>query len=526
MQAVDIRAHAARARDDGARTRDEGARVREQAAQVRDHAAHARDLATQTRDEALRRRLLQREPGPADEWKAIVELDRQAAEQSRLAANDDRDAAGLDRTAADKDRDAAEHDRSAASTDREASDKDREAAEHDRRAADADRDAADADRADTEQDLLGTSEQLVRTERVASLGQFAASMAHELNNPLTALQLTLSSMTEELAQLTTPSAGLGPMLADATLATSRIAHVVHELLAWIRGGDDLPAHKVVNLTQVVHDAVTLVRAEVGAAARLVLDVTPTPPVQGVAASLSQVLTNLLVNAAHAITGPRERNEIGLRVWAEGPSAFLELRDTGGGITPEVLPHIFDPFFTTREHQGGTGLGLAVVARIVAQHHGTLTVKTLVGTGTTFLVTLPCAEGPRAVPTPATRARVLVIDDDVTFVRSLVRLLNPTCEVTVAVNGQEGLEAVTRLGARFDVVLCDLMMPVMTGAEFYRQLVVLAPAVATGVVFISGGATTPETGALLASLPNVLLHKPFDTRALLALIDQRCEHPTS
>jgi CheY-like chemotaxis protein/anti-sigma regulatory factor (Ser/Thr protein kinase) len=276
---------------------------------------------------------------------------------------------------------------------------------------------------------------------------------------------------------------------------------------------------VVNLTQVVNDAVSLSRVVVNAAARLVLDVKPTPPVQGVAASLSQVLTNLLVNAAHAITGPQASNEIRLKVWAEGAQAFIELRDTGSGIDPAVLPRIFDPFFTTREHQGGTGLGLAVAERVVTQHHGTLTVTSEVGVGTTFLVTLPCADE-RAGEPRAHRAKVLVVDDDVNFARSLVRLLSPTCEVTVAVNGKEGLTAVLAAGARFDVVLCDLMMPVMSGAELYRQLQQVAPTVAAAMVFMSGGATTPDTIALLSGLPNVLLNKPFDTHALLTLIDQR------
>ncbi len=517
--AASIRAEAARVRDDAARTRDDGARVRDQAAQVRDQAAKARDLATQTREEALRRRLLKPEPGNAEGWKEIVELDRQASEQSRLAAQHDREAATLDRAAADKDRHAAEQDRSAATRDREASDKDRDAAEQDRLAADADRDAADSDRADSEQDLLATHDQLLKTERVASLGQFAASMAHELNNPLAALRLTLSSMGNELTDATPQSAALRPMLDDATLASDRITHVVTEMLAWIKGGDGQPAHRVVNLTQVVNDAVSLARVVVNAAARLVLDVKPTPPVQGVAASLSQVLTNLLVNAAHAITGPQASNEIRLKVWAEGGKAFLELHDTGSGIDPAVLPRIFDPFFTTREHQGGTGLGLAVAERGVTQHGGTLTVTSEVGVGTTFLVTLPCADE-QAGASRAQRAKVLVVDDDVNFARSLVRLLSPTYEVTVAVNGKEGLAAVLAAGARFDVVLCDLMMPVMSGAEFYRQLKQVAPTVAASVVFMSGGATTPEATSLLAGLPNVLLSKPFDTHALLTLIEQR------
>ncbi|MDF1565894.1 MAG: ATP-binding protein [Deltaproteobacteria bacterium] len=521
-----IRAEAARIRDEAARTRDDAARVRDDAARVRDQAARARDLANQAREQALGQRLLSAASLDHIGWQKLLELDRAISEQAYEAASRDREAAGLDREAANKDRDAAERDRTAADSDRAAADKDRVAAEKERQAADADRAAADSDREASERELLRAAEHISKSERLLAVGRFAAGVAHEINNPLAAMLATLSSLQRSVAKDEVSTDELAPLLDDVQLSADRIAHVLADMKTWLYGGDELPARQRVDLDHLIKESLRLTTAEVGAAAKVIVDQQPTPPIWGVAPRLGQVLTNLLLNAAHAISGPPEANEIRITTRAVDQAVLIEVRDTGPGIPPEVLPRIFDPFYTTREGTGGTGLGLAMCQRIVAQHGGELRVETHLGEGSTFCVELPTGsetvvsskDGPEA-SAPARKARVLIIDDDVDFARAMTRLLAESCEVSVAVNGVEGLERLLAPEAHYDVVLCDLMMPVMNGMQMYRRLNEVAPDLAAKLVFVTGGATTEESGDFMASIPNVQLQKPFSMGRLLALIEE-------
>ena len=517
--AAQIRADAALVRDDGARTRDDAARVRDDAARVRDRAAQARDVATRTRDEAVRRRVLVRMD--ASEWAEVLELDRLAAAHSFEAMTHDRAAAELDRTAAEKDRDAAEHDRRAASRDREAAEKDREASERDRLASDADRSAAETDRAESETDLSIAENHLDKTNRLATLGRLAAGITHEVNNPLAALMASLSALELDLGEAPPTRESIAPLVADAKLAAARIANVMNDMRAWLHEGADRPAREPIDVAKWIAESVRLAQPSVEQAARVVLDLQPTAPLLGVPSRLGQVLTNLLVNAAQSIVGPREHNEIRITTGGDATHVRIEVKDSGIGIAPDVLPHIFDPFFTTHEGSGGSGLGLAMCERIVNDHGGTLTVVTAPGEGSTFCIELPSGAETALTATSGTkRARVLLIDDDVDLSRSMRRLLARRCVITTAADGREGLALALAPDAAFDLILCDLMMPVMNGLEFYRRLSVAAPALARQVVFISGGATTVETAAFLATLPNVQLQKPFDVAMLFALLDRR------
>ena len=528
-----IRDSGARARDEGARTRDEAARVRDSAALVRDQAAKARDLAGQIRQEALRQRLLQVVQSDRAAVQKLLELDRAAMDNAHEAATRDREAASLDRIAADKDREAAERDRTAAGKDREAADKDREAAESESAAADADRLAAESDLFESDRYLDLAEDRLSRVDRLATMGRVVAGIAHEINNPLTALTTTLVAMDLELKGTSGEPANAGVLLValrDAQLAASRIGQIMTDIRSWLREGVQEPARQIVNLEQVIGDAVRLTTGQVDAVARVVIDVQPTPPVWGVSGQLGQVLVNLLLNAAHAMTGPRDINEIRITARAVDAAAVIQVKDTGSGIAPEVLPHIFDPFFSTHEGSGGTGLGLSLCQRIVSMHSGTLTVASVLGSGTTFTITLPVGtQNTLQPPEPTTDkrvARLLLIDDDAIVARTLALLLSRRCDVTVAVNGEEGLRFLLGPGAKFDIVLCDVMMPVMNGLEMYERLREVAPEQAANLVFMSGGATTRETASFMAALPNVQLLKPFDPERLFRLIDERMGSVTS
>lgn len=399
--AAQIRADAARVRDDGARARDDAARVRDSAARMRDLAARSREEALHAREQSMRARLAASAPLDAAAWKQVLDLDRSAAEHGAMAASRDRDAAELDRTAADKDREAADRDRVAAARDRDAADRDREAAEQDRHAAEVDRSAAESDRGLAEEDLRLGERWIARLDQLASLGRVAAGVAHEVNNPLTALMATLDMLREEFGdgrsqELATR--GL-PLVEDAMLAAQRIRDVVNDVRFWMGRGQPEPT-STLDVRQLVEDAVRLTSVEVRKVADLKVELADGLNVVGAAGRLGQLLTNLLLNAAHASpAAARASNQVRVSARADGNQVVLEVADSGVGIHADVLPHIFDPFFTTRE--GGTGLGLAMCLRIVDEHHGTISVRSQEGAGTTFTIRLPVTDAPVGAPVLST-----------------------------------------------------------------------------------------------------------------------------
>ena len=485
---------------------------------VRDQAAQARSSAMRARDEAKRQHIARASPLSRRDWAELLEFDRVASEYGRDASARDREAAMLDRQASEKDREAAERDREAANSDRLAADRDRDAADQDRAAAEKDREAADADRATSDEELEAVEQQLTRSERLAILGRLSAGVAHELNNPLAALQANLSALEALLAPDT--SQDLAEILADLRLSTKRIVGVVDDMRLWVRGDTASSARVPLELATLVQEAVKLSAHEVEPRATVKVDVGPLPAVWGVSHRLGQVFVNLLVNAAHAMPEGRAGNEIVVSAKASDGMVQVDVRDNGVGIPPEVLPHLFEPFFTTRESQGGTGLGLAMCEQILTDHGAEITVESTLGVGTVFHVRLPIDSPPSAPLAAPQRAHVLVIDDDAAVRRSLVRQLSGRYDVTTAANGQAGLELLLRPGAAFDLVLCDLSMPVMNGRQLFEQLRLHAPHLAANVVFITGGALSQETEDFLAALPNAKLYKPFGQHELIDLLETR------
>jgi len=203
---------------------------------------------------------------------------------------------------------------------------------------------------------------------------------------------------------------------------------------------------------------------------------------------------------------------------------IEVRDTGSGIAGAVIEHIFEPFFTTKPAGEGTGLGLAICHGIVVAMGGEIKVDSEVGKGTIFRIFLQLAtprvstRPPPAAHTPLVRGRVLVIDDEEMIVRALTRILHEQ-DAHGTTSAREALSWIDA-GQEFDLVLSDLMMPVMTGMEFYENLLARHPKLAQRVVFVTGGAITPRAEAFLKSVPNRHLEKPFDTTTLLKMVRER------
>jgi PAS domain S-box-containing protein len=359
--------------------------------------------------------------------------------------------------------------------------------------------------------------QLLLADRMASLGTLAAGMAHEINNPLAFTVANLGFALEEARRLPAPDAELEQALAEAQEGAARVRDIVRDLKSFSRDDEDGRGHA--DVRQVLRAAVNLAQNEIRPRARVELDLGEAPPVAGSERRLGQVLLNLLINAAQAIPeGAPERHAIRARTRTEGDRVLVEIEDTGTGIAPELLGRIFDPFFTTKPVGVGTGLGLSICHGIVTGLGGDIQVESEPGRGSLFRVRLPAAvdgaelrDGPAASAT-APRARILVVDDEAMVGRAVARILGAEHEVAAVTSGEAAL-AQLRAGPGFDLVLCDLMMPGLSGMDLFERVSQAAPAAAARFVFLTGGAFTDRARQFLERVPNPRLEKPFDPDGL-------------
>ena len=392
--------------------------------------------------------------------------------------------------------------------------------------------------------------------RLAGVGTLAAGAAHEINNPLTSILGNLAFVRDELSSV---GAALPPAraaqlqeanqaISEAHQAAARVRDVIRGLRVFSRPDEE--RQEPTDVAWAMSAAVSVTRNELRHRARVTTRYGVAPQVLGSRTRLEQVFANLLVNAAQAIPeGRAAANEVAIAVGTTPAGEVLaEVRDTGIGMTPDVRARIFEPFFTTRPVGSGAGLGLAICHGIVTDLGGRIEVESEAGRGTTVRVILPpMTAAPTTVPaapaapppseaapaeTPAeapaladgwaalpSDARVLLVDDDALIGKVVVRSLAGGPEVVAL---EDGRAALARLlaGERFDVVLCDLMMPDFSGMEFHAALHQVRPDLAAQVIFVTGGAFTPRARDFLASVGNECLRKPFEPEALRRLVAER------
>ncbi len=384
----------------------------------------------------------------------------------------------------------------------------------------------------TERNRLKAS--LALADRMASVGTLAAGVAHEMNNPLTYVTANVAharDVIERTAALRGAPPEVGKLMAelrgaleDAMQGADRVARIVRDLKTFSR--DDESRHAV-DARAAMESALQLARGEIKRRARIVPDLRPVPLVDASESRLGQVFLNLLVNAAQAIPdGAAERNEIRISSRLHDGWVELSVEDTGCGIPREVLGRIFDPFFTTKPVGTGTGLGLAICHEIVAALGGEIGVESEAGQGTRFTVRLrPSAStvaGPpppppqAAEPAAPQRARVLVVDDEPLVAEAMERVLSEEHDVVTVGGGRAALERLRR--ERFDVVVCDLLMPEMSGADLWAEVQREAPSLAERFVVVTGAGLLDDARSAMAGYEGPIVEKPFtagDLRAAVA-----------
>lgn len=371
-------------------------------------------------------------------------------------------------------------------------------------------------------------DQVLLSAKLASIGTLASGVAHEINNPLAYAANNLALLERELdaARSSLPAdllAKLKPALASARHGMARVTDIVVGLRTFARRDDRQSSN--VDLARAVDLAIEIASHEITHRARLVREYRDRPPVIANESRLSQVLVNLLVNAAQSIhRGTVADNEIRVCIYRHQDRACVEVSDTGRGVPREHVERIFDPFFTTK--RTGMGLGLSLADELLRDFGGRLELVRTGSEGTTFRLSLPAARS-RSAPRLAAqaerlrkvgRSRLLIIDDEIRYAESMRLLLGADHEVTVATDAEQALQLL-RDGEKFDLILCDLMMPGKTGMDLYEELGECMPELRERIVFLTGGATNERASELLERPDVRHLHKPVSLPALEALITE-------
>jgi len=357
-------------------------------------------------------------------------------------------------------------------------------------------------------------EHLRRSDRLASLGRLAAGVAHEINNPLTWVMLHL----ERALERDDPS----PAIGEALTGLQRVAGIVRDLNALAR--IDPPEAVAFDIHESIEQALAICRPEARHRTRLQFCPGPDlPPAFAVPDQVVQIVLNLVLNAVQSIApGARDDNLVSVHTERVGPQVEVRVTDTGPGMAEHVRDHALDPFFTTKEPGEGMGLGLAISHALTDAMQGELHIDSQLGRGTTVRLRLPRAQASPPAPVavddrPASRrGRVLVVDDEPQIVQLLAWALDAH-EVTTASDGRQALSQVRDHTP--DVIVCDLMMPEVTGMMLHEILAAEHPELLDRIVFLTGGAYTAAAQAFVERDDVVCLTKPFSVAEVRALVDE-------
>jgi signal transduction histidine kinase/CheY-like chemotaxis protein len=373
---------------------------------------------------------------------------------------------------------------------------------------------------------------LLQTEKMAAVGQLVSGIAHELNNPLTAImgygQLLLGQ-------------GLKPEqhseAGKVFQQAERARRIVKNLLYFARENE--PERTRVDLNEIAERTLALRSYELRVENILVecelasdLPETMADPYQ-----LQQVVLNLLMNAEQALLQERGQGKVKIKTRvADGNRIAMEISDDGPGVPREIASRIFDPFFTTKPSGVGTGLGLSIVYGIVKQHGGEVTFENLSTGGARFVVELPVLEIPAderqpAAPElasdsqPVRTGRILVVEDEPTVAQLIVDVLREEGhQVEAVLESQEGLARLSR--THYDLVVCDLRMPRLDGPAFYEALIRAGSPVQNHLLFVTGDTLAPRTMQFLEKSKLPYLAKPFLVEELKLAVNRRLERSRS
>lgn len=403
---------------------------------------------------------------------------------------------------------------------------------------------------------------LANAEKLTALGTLVAGIGHEINNPLTAVTLSIEALRlhvmpllesawevgramergeslevganlkrlREIAALEKESLDTKSMFEEMTSATYSIAAIVRDLRVFARSErEELP--EVVEVSELVDQAIRLVGREVMSHGLIERDYAQALPRLVLPRNrVMQVLTNVLVNAAHAIREiERPVHRVRINTRADDDFVAIAISDTGPGIPLESLERIFDPFYSTKRQEIGTGLGLAISRTILRRMGGDLAVESIHGDGATFIALLPLPSKDdlrtalnRTGPIRSTLARrrgasVLVVDEDERVLRSYARVLHPDHRILFAHDGTEAIEMLES-GSMPDIIVSEIGTAPGTGSELYTWLSENRLAMVKRLVLVTSSTADAAHAELLRSHPGPVLHKPVKGEELLHALE--------
>lgn len=366
-------------------------------------------------------------------------------------------------------------------------------------------------------------------ERMSSLGEMAAGIGHEINNPLAYSLLNLDLLTDKLGvQFGSREEIPGPMrdlLRKSIDGLDRVRDIVKGLKSFSR--QDESVLEPIDVSEPLESALAFTANETRHRARVVTELgSSLPRVLANSGRLAQVFTNLLVNASHALDiGRAHENTITVRSFVDAQDrVVVDIEDSGCGIPPENLNRVFEPFFTSKPVGVGTGLGLSICHGIIASFGGDIEIASEVGKGTRVRILLPAtqeeirlSETSEAAPCTAGRKRILVIDDDRSLRDVIQTALSTDHDVIAMESAIEALQHLDDVRECYDWVICDVMMPAMTGMEFFETIRARGTGFEKKIILMTGGAFTPKVRSWMETLSNPKLEKPFRMKQLKELL---------
>jgi PAS domain S-box-containing protein len=361
---------------------------------------------------------------------------------------------------------------------------------------------------------------LIQAEKLSSLGTILSGVAHELNNPLSAIL----GNAQLLARKELPP-NISAKLTVIENESKRSTKIVGGLLAFARGNK--PERTMISVNDVIRDSCQLMEYELRVNnSTLLMDLGRDIPGTSLDPSqIQQVFINLITNAHHALL-EKGGGSLSIRSHHRENEILIEFIDNGPGIAPENLKRIFLPFFTTKESGRGTGLGLSIVSGIIREHGGRIEVESEPGKGAIFTVVLPVVkneqprENPEMVVTqaPGGRGFILVVDDEKSIRDFMAEVLAGGGYIVMT--AEDGNKAMELIGSQeFDAVVSNMKMPGQSGEDLYLSIREKDPNLADRLIISTGDILNEKTRNFLRRTGNRFIEKPFEIDKLLAVVDQ-------
>ena len=376
-------------------------------------------------------------------------------------------------------------------------------------------------------DRKKAEQQLLTSAKLASVGELAAGVAHEINNPLTGVlgYAQLLASRQDIPQ------DIKHDLDVICQESQRTVRIVQNLLRFAR--QHKPDRTLTDINELIERTlelqlyklttsnIKLITKLAEGCLWVVVDYN----------QIQQVILNIVINAMQSMAEVSRKGKITVTTGTDNSQVRISIADNGPGIAKENITKVFDPFFTTKPVGSGSGLGLSVCHGIIAEHGGNIYIESIEGRGSTFIIELPAAPEDKAAvkekivikkKRPQRRRKleksILIVEDEPVICDVLVRILSgENYQVDIASSGKEALRKLKK--RVHDLFIVDLKMPEMSGRQLYKIMKDKNPNAAERVIFITGDTVTPETQNFLTSTGRPYLRKPFDYKELTKMVEE-------